>query len=560
VVGPERCNGADDDCDGEADEGLMRRLYQDGDGDRWGTAIATVETCEPALPGFVEGFGDCDDGDAAVHPDAPEICNGEDDDCDGTPDDDAGDFYFVDEDGDGFGDPDRPTERYCVPPAGWALEGGDCAPRSIDDHPGAHERCDFVDNDCDGATDEPSIPECEAPNADGACSANRRFCIPVCHDGYSNPNVVFVDGCERGCTPQVPGLELGAVAAAGERFGVARTADHWAVAAVTPDPLNANRRRLVLFRDAAPLAILEEGALTFGQPAVARTPAGWLVATRITSQNPMPVQVHLVPDGAQQIVSFILQAQADSDPAVVVGAAPDDGLVYLAWIAGANFGAPPTPKWTVLDGRTLESLSPIQAVDGEYVALPATPSLALFDDRPLIAFAALKQVEPKLILRDLVPSVNPRTAGVSISARPERVRVVSRAGDVITATSPPPGAAAEIHRFGMFADTLVAADAPLSIGVGVVGAPGQVELISTSTGFLVAFDAAVAGAVSETRAYPLELTLNGLALVGAPIHLLAGDGRRLVVASDPSGTRHTGAWIKTGSAETVYAAGTLECE
>ena len=48
---------------------------------------------------------DCDDDAVSVNPDADELCNGVDDDCDGLNDNnaqDAQEFYF-DNDGDGFG-------------------------------------------------------------------------------------------------------------------------------------------------------------------------------------------------------------------------------------------------------------------------------------------------------------------------------------------------------------------------------------------------------------------------------------------------------------------------
>ena len=57
----EICNGIDDNCDGEIDEGF------DADGD-----------------GYTTCGGDCDDGDPAVNPGAMEICNDIDDNCDGN--------------------------------------------------------------------------------------------------------------------------------------------------------------------------------------------------------------------------------------------------------------------------------------------------------------------------------------------------------------------------------------------------------------------------------------------------------------------------------------------
>jgi hypothetical protein len=84
----ERCNGLDDDCDGTADDPPVVDTpgwYADVDGDGFGDDTRTA--CV-AADGFVDVAGDCDDGDAAVHPAADEVCNDRvDNDCDGGPGD-----------------------------------------------------------------------------------------------------------------------------------------------------------------------------------------------------------------------------------------------------------------------------------------------------------------------------------------------------------------------------------------------------------------------------------------------------------------------------------------
>ncbi|MEO6453622.1 MAG: Ig-like domain-containing protein, partial [Ginsengibacter sp.] len=78
----EVCNGIDDDCDGQIDEGVIKTtFYRDADGDGFGNAALTTQACSvPA--GYVSNNTDCNDANAAVHPGATEVVNGIDDDCD----------------------------------------------------------------------------------------------------------------------------------------------------------------------------------------------------------------------------------------------------------------------------------------------------------------------------------------------------------------------------------------------------------------------------------------------------------------------------------------------
>ena len=122
----ERCNGLDDDCDGQVDQGLMSLWYPDLDGDGFGDEAWARESCLPPTEDAVAEGGDCDDRDPAVHPAGVELCNGLDDDCNGSIDDDpAGGGWWADQDGDGFGDPGQPLES-CDSDEGGSLDPTDC--------------------------------------------------------------------------------------------------------------------------------------------------------------------------------------------------------------------------------------------------------------------------------------------------------------------------------------------------------------------------------------------------------------------------------------------------
>ncbi|MEZ4317798.1 MAG: MopE-related protein [Myxococcota bacterium] len=146
----ERCDSIDNDCDGEIDEGFTTTpSFADVDGDGYGNPLDRTDTC--TIPGDrVTNDRDCDDLDASVSPDAVEVCDGVDNDCDDAVDEGFTPVLVYDDaDGDGFGDP--ASERVvCDPPSGLLEVGGDCDDSDPAVNPGAVEVCDAVDRDCDG--------------------------------------------------------------------------------------------------------------------------------------------------------------------------------------------------------------------------------------------------------------------------------------------------------------------------------------------------------------------------------------------------------------------------
>jgi hypothetical protein len=61
----EVCNGIDDNCDGNTDEGVENTYYADADGDTYGDAGSTTMACS-APEGYVSDATDCNDADGAV--------------------------------------------------------------------------------------------------------------------------------------------------------------------------------------------------------------------------------------------------------------------------------------------------------------------------------------------------------------------------------------------------------------------------------------------------------------------------------------------------------------
>ena len=104
--------------------------------------------------GFVAkqyGGDDCDDSETTINPAALEVCNGIDDDCDGTADDDDADdapSWYADADHDGYG---NATTTACEQPDGYVSVGGDCNDGDAGINPSTPEAWyDGTDQDCDG--------------------------------------------------------------------------------------------------------------------------------------------------------------------------------------------------------------------------------------------------------------------------------------------------------------------------------------------------------------------------------------------------------------------------
>ena len=140
--GVEVCDGFDNDCSGSVDDGVdvegCAISWVDADGDGFGTGDSM---CFCGLPdGRFPLDGDSSDSDPAINPDAGELCDGIDNNGDGSTL-----ARETDDDGDGYVE--------CSPWVGdtpGIVGGNDCNDLDPDIHPGALELCDGISNDCSG--------------------------------------------------------------------------------------------------------------------------------------------------------------------------------------------------------------------------------------------------------------------------------------------------------------------------------------------------------------------------------------------------------------------------
>ncbi len=193
----ESCNGEDDDCDGQVDEGTSGEACTIEN--PWGTCTGTFQCVDGAL--------EC----KGPEPE-PEACDGKDNDCNGVVDDDfpdtdgdgLKDCMETDKDGDGIVDgqdnceyaPNPDQEDFDLDGDGDACDldddadltadALDCEPKNPAVHPGADEKCNGADDDCDGLVDEgfldtdaDKLADCADPDDDNDGTPDEEDCAPL---------------------------------------------------------------------------------------------------------------------------------------------------------------------------------------------------------------------------------------------------------------------------------------------------------------------------------------------------------------------------------------------
>ncbi|MCS6990516.1 MAG: MopE-related protein [Chitinophagales bacterium] len=169
IVNPgatEVCDGLDNNCDGNTDEGyLITSWYADYDYDGYGDPNNSITGCSSSWPYTTTDNTDCDPWNSSVYPGAYEWCDYMDNNCNGQIDEGYNTTWYADMDGDSYGNPNSFVVS-CYPY--WPyynMNNTDCDDGNAAVNPGAAEVCfNGIDDNCSGSVDENDVSVSVSPS------------------------------------------------------------------------------------------------------------------------------------------------------------------------------------------------------------------------------------------------------------------------------------------------------------------------------------------------------------------------------------------------------------
>ena len=213
----EKCDGKDDNCNGQTDEegadGCVE-YYLDADEDGYGDRNKKKCLCSKDDVNHYTATkaGDCDDSDPNINPGEREVCNSKDDNCDGQTDEEGAincTTYYKDTDHDGYGILSD-HKCLCKPEGDYSASSPlqDCNDTDKDIHPNAPEKCNNVDDNCNGQIDEGVLQTFYKDN-DGDGYGNPADSIKACPAADGRPPKGYADNGDD-CNDFNPDIHPGA--------------------------------------------------------------------------------------------------------------------------------------------------------------------------------------------------------------------------------------------------------------------------------------------------------------------------------------------------------------
>jgi uncharacterized protein YjdB len=137
--------------------------YKDADNDGYSDGTTQIQCAQPTnfklASALTATNGDCDENNPNINPGASEVCDGIDNNCNGQIDEGSTSTFYLDSDGDGFGNPSVSLQA-CLAPENYVTNNTDCDDSRADINPNTVW---YEDRDGDGYPSNWTLTGCSRP-------------------------------------------------------------------------------------------------------------------------------------------------------------------------------------------------------------------------------------------------------------------------------------------------------------------------------------------------------------------------------------------------------------